>query len=138
MRFCQPHWDSLRAAIDERGLASLVAESGEQAAKNIAREVEEGSTLDNYDPLMAAHFAIWNNAMTVAQRTYVADPLAMMVDDPAHPEWQCPVCYLNWLHEEHDAHCTTAECDYPKGERYEWMIDRAADDQVEAWKAMKP
>lgn len=138
MKFCQPHWDALRSAIDARGLSALVAEGGEAAARNLAGEVTDGPSIDNYDPLMSAHFAIWNNAMSLSKDRYQANPLAMMAADPEHPEWECPICFLNWLHAEHDAHCTQEGCNYPKGETYEWMIDRAADEQVEAWREMKP
>lgn len=138
MKFCQPHWDALREAIEARGLAALVADGGEAAAKNLASELTDGSTLDNFDPLMSAHFAIWNNAMSLATERYQADPMALMMNHPDHPEWECPICFLNWLHAEHDRLCTQEGCNYPKGETYEWMIDRAADEQVEAWREMKP
>jgi hypothetical protein len=53
---------------------------------------------------------------------------------------RCTICYLNWMMDEHDRFCTEADCQKPKGEaaHYEWMIGRAADDQVEAWKTMQP
>lgn len=138
MKFCQPHWDALRQAIEDRGLTALVAEGGEAAAKNLVSELEEGATIDNFDPLMAAHNSIWANAMTVASETYKANPLAMIAGDPEHPEWECPVCFLNWLHAEHVANCTQPGCDWPPGLTYEWMIDRAADDSIELWKDMRP
>lgn len=58
-----------------------------------------------------------------------------MTGDPEHPESECPICCLNWLHREHDEHCTQPDCNYPKGATYDWMIDRAADDQVDTAKA---
>lgn len=135
MRFCAEHWQALRSAIDTRGLSALVADSGDKAASNLASELTEGSTLDNFDPLMGAHNLIFSNAMAVARQTYMADPLTLLVADEAHPEWECPICFLNWLHTEHDENCTKEGCDFPKGYRYEWMIDRAADDMVNEWQA---
>lgn len=133
MRMCQPHWDALRRAIDARGLSALIAESGEKAASNLVSELEDGSTIDNFDPLMGAHNSIAANAMTFVSHRYMQSPMILLVDDPEHPERGCPICCLNWLHAEHDAHCTQPDCTYPKGETYEWMIDRAADDMVAAW-----
>lgn len=136
MRFCADHWAALRAAIDQRGLKSLVAEGGERAVANLVSEMQDGPSIDTFDPLMAAHNSIWGNAMELARRGG-ADPLAMLNGD-APPEIQCPVCFLNKMMEHHDANCTQEGCDWPKGYRYEWMIDRAADDSLEAWKALAP
>lgn len=137
MKFCQPHWDQLRQKVDARGLTSLIADTGEQAAKNIVRELEEGErTIDTFDPLMGAHNAIWGNAMRIAQETYQSSPLAMLAGDPQHPEWECPVCFLNWLHADHIANCKQPGCDYPKEADYAWMLDRAVDEQAEEWKRL--
>lgn len=58
MKFCQPHWDALRAAIDVRGLSHLVGKSGEVAAERLAREASGAATPSDFDPLMGAHNAI--------------------------------------------------------------------------------
>ncbi len=137
MKFCADHWDQLRAAIEARGLSSLVSDSGEKAISNLVSETNDGPTIDNFDPLMSAHNSIWSNAMTVIERTYMQNPLMLMADDPEHPEWACPICCLNWIHADHDEHCTKEGCDYPKGRRYEWMIDRAADDMAAEWKRLR-
>jgi hypothetical protein len=139
MRFCQPHWDSLRAAIAARGLSALVADSGDKAAANLASEVEHGRTIDNYDPLMAAHWAIVNNAMDMAG-------LVIMTEDI------CPLCYLNeqsrasWerglaegMKPGEPCPCPDVACaaTFPaEPSSYDVWIDRAADDQVEVWKSM--
>jgi hypothetical protein len=137
VKFCQDHWNSLRSAIDERGLTALVADSGEKAAANLASELADGQTIDNYDPLMSAHFAIASNAMGFIANGG-GNPLVIMAPPPDHPEWGCPICYLNWVDAEHEQLCADPSC--PRaGEPptdFAWMIDRAADDQVEAWKAM--
>ena len=39
MRFCQPHWDSLRSALEDRGLSGLVPTDSHRAAENLARTV---------------------------------------------------------------------------------------------------
>lgn len=135
-KMCEDHWSALRAAIDQRGLGGFVAEGGEQVAENLRRELEEGPSLDSFDPLMNASMAILSNAMTLAAERYMQSPLIVMNGDLEHPESECPICCLNWLHREHDASCTKPGCNYPKGERYEWMIDRAADDQDEALRAL--
>lgn len=55
MKFCQDHWDDLRAKIAERGLEHLVSKGGAEAAQR----TREGG----FDPLMNAHNAIVVNAM---------------------------------------------------------------------------
>jgi hypothetical protein len=137
MRFCGNHWQQLQDAIAERGLSSLVADSGEQAVRNMASEIKEGSTIDNFDPLMGAHNFIWSGAMSIASTRYNANPLMMMAEDPEHPEWQCPICFLNWLHAEHDKVCTKEGCDYPKGFTYdEEAISLAADQMLMEWRKL--
>lgn len=58
MKFCRPHWDALRKAIDERGLSHLVAKSGDVATERMVREVQGGASPADFDPLMSAHWAI--------------------------------------------------------------------------------
>lgn len=131
-----PHWDKLRSAIDDRGLTSLISEGGEQAAKNLVSELSEGRTIDNYDPLMSAHNLIWGNASNLIAQVG-GNPMAML--DSTQPDHvQCPICYLNWLSAEHDRICKEPDCKKIKGETFDWMIDRASGDALEAWKAMKP
>ncbi len=55
MKFCQEHWNGLRAAIEERGLTHLVARGGKEAVESLAREARGEATKDDFDPLMAAH-----------------------------------------------------------------------------------
>jgi hypothetical protein len=119
---CQPHWDRLRAAIGERGLSALVADSGEQAVSNFRSQLDHGQTIDNYDPLMAAQNAIVGNGLQLAGLELFADE-----DDGSE---RCPICFLTRMH---DAHCREPACD---GSPFEGWIDLAADDQVEEWKRL--
>ena len=117
MKFCQPHWDTLRDAIKARGLYALVAESGQQAADNIVSELAHGPTIDNFDPLMSAMWAIVSNLS-------VNNPSVLFMDD-------CPLCFAN---REHAERCQDPDC-LEGATYYDRWIDRAADDQVDAWKA---
>lgn len=82
MKFCQDHWDRLRARIEDRGLSHLIAPDGITAAAQIADQLEravdrleggailpargdldETVTPVNFDPLMSAHWAITANVM---------------------------------------------------------------------------
>lgn len=141
MRFCQDHWDRLRAAIEERGLAHLIAPDGDTAAAMVASELERGQQPTNYDPLMAAHWAIASNVMDLISNAG-GNPLYLMggPDAPEDPvrgygaEYQgrtwprCPLCYVNLAHE---MTCDDARCTLAKVGGYDWMIDRAAADQAE-------
>jgi hypothetical protein len=128
------HWERLKAAIDARGLSALIAETGQDAGQRLISGMADGPSIDNFEPLMEAHNAIVSNAMTFVEDRYCQSPLLIMGGDPEAPD--CPICCLNWLHLEHDKHCTKPNCDYPKAATYDWMIDRAADDALEAWKAL--
>jgi hypothetical protein len=115
MKICAGHWTQLRTAIDTRGLTNLVAESGEQATRNLASELDHGSTIDNFDPLMAAHNAIMGNAMSAVQPGLL---MTMMQGD------NCPICWL--------------KANDPTPYDYDQWIDLAADDALTAWQAMRP
>jgi hypothetical protein len=130
MKMCQPHWDALRAAIEERGLMGFVANSGQAAINKVVDDLEGAPEKQTFEPLMAANMAIWNNTMSACAQ-YNANPLAMMSADPDHPERECPICFLNWLHVEHIQNCTNENCTYPKEFTFNWMIERASDDQLE-------
>jgi hypothetical protein len=109
MRFCQPHWAELRAAIAERSLGHLVAEGGEQAVRNLAAELTEGPRIQTFDPLMAAHNAIWMNAMERVG-------LDLMMPDEAG-EQRCPICFVNAEAPKHGQAATFAD---------DWIV-KAAD-----------
>lgn len=129
MKFCADHWSRLRKAIDDRGLSALVAETGEQAVKNLASELEGGAGVDNFDPLMGAHNAIMGNALSVAG-------LAIFATKDDGSEW-CPLCFLlEVVVPAHDRLCVDPEC--PGATDYEGWINIAADEQVAAWKALRP
>lgn len=148
MRFCQDHWDRLRAAIDERGLSHLIASDGRLAIEQLAdqlqraQEGEEPVSPVNYDPLMAAHWSIVNNVMAQLG----PNALYLMSGGPEDPvegygpkyegrTWpRCPLCYINLAHE---VSCKEENCALSKENGYEWMINRAADDQVQAVAEMR-
>lgn len=96
MKFCQGHWDRLRKAIDDRGLGHLVAPDGKAAAQQMADQLEradrgeEPFTPVNYDPLMAAHWAIVNAVSALAPGI----ALHLMMPDEDGSE-KCPLCYAN-------------------------------------------
>lgn len=144
MRMCMDHWTQLREAIASRGLSALVAEGGEAAVRNLTSEMAEGRTIDNFDPLMAAHNAILGNAMGLVG-------LAAMADNDDGSE-RCPLCYINqqlrasWEKSREEGAkvdepypCGDPRCQethiFPAGPpNYDGWIDRAADDSVDEWK----
>jgi hypothetical protein len=106
MKFCQNHWDGLRAAIDERGLSKFVAKSGQEVMDKVAHELKTTEAV--FDPLMQAMFAILNNALEGGHNMY------LLTGD------YCPVC-------ESEKHgCQPAE----------WWFTNAANDQLEKAKEL--
>lgn len=80
MKFCQPHWDKLRAAVESRGLGHLVAANGRDAHARAVAELQGHAEVDDFDPLMTAH---WMIVGVVQQRV----GLALFFGDAI-----CPVC----------------------------------------------
>lgn len=97
MKFCQPHWDDLRAAINDRGLSSLVARDGRAAARRTVAELKGTADLSTYDPLMAAHWAIAERAMSQPGGVQ-----ALMFG--TGPE--CPLCFV----QQHHDNCKQPSC----------------------------
>lgn len=151
MRFCQDHWDRMRAAIAERDLNSLIAPDGKTAAMQLVQQAETGDvTPTDFDPLMHAHWAIVNNVFSQMDQAG-ASPLYLMAghetpEDPVNTEaygmefdgrtWpRCPLCYLNLAHE---LSCKDARCTLDQERGYDWMIERAADDQAARARELRP
>lgn len=86
MKFCMDHWNELRGAIRDRGLESLVATSGQQAAAQTVAQLEGDKSAKTFDPLMAAHWAIVNRAMGMVG-------LAIMAPNDDGTD-RCPLCFL--------------------------------------------
>ena len=124
MKLCSDHWTKLRAAIDARGLGSLVAEDGDTARRALVLEMTAGPSIDSFEPLIGAAIAIYHNAVQAL------GPV-VMVDEPDGSE-RCPLCFLV---KAHDEYCIGEGCMVPAGYFESW-IDHAADAQVEAWKAL--
>lgn len=114
MKICADHWGKLKAAIELRGLTYLVAASGEKAVAMLEARIADPKAdfKDTYDPLMAANFAIWNNALE-------AFGLGVMAEDAL-----CPLCLMD----KHAAECAEPEC--AKNSGLDW-IEFAADGQLE-------
>jgi hypothetical protein len=133
MKFCQSHWDKLRAAIEARGLTEFVSKGGEAAAELVKRQLMEAQEplpaggRATFDPLMNAMFAIVNNAM---ESTPAGLQIMLPNEDGSD---RCPLCYING--ERHKA----AQSDPAGAERwaraddvafYDEWVDRAADEQL--------
>ncbi len=114
MKFCQDHWDRLRAAVSARGLDQLIADGGAQAARRLKDELEAGPSLANFDPLMGAHNAILGNAL---DNMPPGAAIAMMQAPDDAPDQGCPLCVLN-----------ANSPGQPEPNSFDAWIDRAADD----------
>jgi hypothetical protein len=118
MKMCQPHWDQLRTAIEERGLMGLVSKDGVVAVEKLSRELKkEGTETENFDPLMAANLAIWTNALEMGGAY-------LMFQDPEGNEY-CPIC-----------EAIKNGKNVPQG-KAEWWIDHAADEQLARARELK-
>lgn len=144
MKVCDHHWQALRDAISERGLDDLVARDDREAFEKMAAELQGDKSLANYDPLMAAHWAIVNNCMKLIAAAG-GNPLYLMggSDDPVvgygkqyeGRTWpHCPLCYVNLAHEMTCKDGVSCKLDKTNG--YDVWIARAADEQVQRVREM--
>lgn len=114
MRFCGPHWAGLREQIASRGLADLVAPSGEQLVRNLAIEDVRGPSIATFDPLMFAHMAILDQAMALS--------LDLFMPNPDGSE-RCPICHSQ---ARHDRECVSPSCT-AFGTGFDKWMERGAD-----------
>ena len=121
MRFCQAHWDKLRAEIKRVGLGKFISADGREAIAKTVASIERASLGDpaspsGFEPLMGAHWAIVSNVMD-------AVGFAIMVQNDDGTE-RCPLCFIT---SDHLAKCKVPECPIKD---YDHWIGRAAEDQV--------
>lgn len=121
MRMCRPHWDMLRDAIRERGMAHLVPGSGEGAAKLM----HEGTP----DPLMSAVLSITANAIEVFGPGVMSDK----EDGTA----RCPICTGNEACAAAVAEGMPCPGNMP-GKCGEIWIQHAADDELASRSKVNP
>lgn len=101
MKMCQLHWVALRDAIEMRGLSGFVSKDGQTAIDRTVNDLHGAPATQTFDPLMAANFAIWSNALDQGG-------LYLMQGDC------CPIC----------------ESEKHGGPTAEWWIANAAQEQL--------
>lgn len=84
MRMCQPHWNALRKAIDDRGLGSFGAKSPEEAKRSIVTELEGRGAENDFDPLLTCNNMIWAEGLKRCG-------LVLMTPNEDGSE-RCPIC----------------------------------------------
>jgi hypothetical protein len=65
MRICNPHWQTLKQALVERGLDHLGVKTGEEVVAQAVNEIEGRGAENEYNPLMSCNYMIWENALRV-------------------------------------------------------------------------
>lgn len=88
MKICQPHWDRLRAKLDELGIGHLGAKNGQDAIRNIVTELEGRGVENDYDPLMDCNNMIFAHGLRNVG-------LSLMCGED-----HCPICESVRLYEE--------------------------------------
>jgi hypothetical protein len=131
MRMCADHWGMLRAAVDATGLGTLVSEDGEEAMKKMVTGMQEGPTIDNFDPLVQAHNALLSNVMKLCMENGGQNSVAELMGLSPPGEWcqWCPLCYIN---EQHEQACEDPDCTFT----FDDWCTRAAQEQLTAWKEL--
>lgn len=89
MRMCQPHWETLIRGVKDRGMWSLVHQSGEAAMEAEVRSLQGTRQPGDWDPLMAANWAIFGRFMDAVGRSQgPGAALGAMAQDI------CPLCEI--------------------------------------------
>ena len=83
MNWCKPHWAQLRQAIKDRGLDGFGAQSGEEAATEIASQIEGNE--EKFDPLLGSWSRI--NARMAESLTNLGRGAEIL-------QLKCPLCIL--------------------------------------------
>lgn len=130
MKFCTQHWDALRQAIQDVGLSTLVAEDGREAMAKMVGSLNDGVSIDNFDPLMQAHNTIMSNALHLCNQNGGEQSTLELMGVLSGVDW-CPLCYLNAQHKlacEEGENCTFS---------YDRWVEYAAKDQLSTWQGLK-
>jgi hypothetical protein len=118
MRWCQPHWDGLRAEVDRQGLGEHVGRDGEAVMGKLVASAEAGDvTLESFEPLMAAMLAV---------NSYVAHAFADGNLLAVYGLEGCPVCFVD---EHHMPACQDPAHEKPCTTSIDWCFTNAVADQ---------
>lgn len=116
MQWCVEHWTQLRLKVEASPIASLIASSGERMAENTARDIESGeTTLDTFDPLMGAY---WAMIAFISESMGPGGAIAVLVLEG------CPICKVDDVHQKL---CKDDPCTYGSITKF---FDNAVADQV--------
>lgn len=63
MKFCDAHWTRMTKAVEVRGMASLVATSGQDLIERMQKELSAGPSRHTFDPLMSMYWMISGRAL---------------------------------------------------------------------------
>lgn len=90
MKWCQPHWEQLRAAVDARGLSHLGAQDAREAHREMVSQLEGEPAA--FDPLMGSFWRINSQMMeNVGLRLMGRCPLCILIEDGR------PELVENWI-----------------------------------------
>lgn len=89
MRWCQGHWDGLKAEINRQGMSGLIPTDGNRMAENLQREIDGEQSTDTFDPLMGAMMGM--NAFMMGP--VGLGPMLFMMEG-------CPLCFVDDKHDE--------------------------------------
>lgn len=89
MRFCKPHWDMCRKAIDDRGVSGLIAKDGKTAVDDAVADLqgEPDPKNERFDPLMSMHWHWTNHALRNGGLYLMGEN-----EDGSNDGHYCPIC----------------------------------------------
>ncbi len=117
MKFCIPHWEEVKAAIQMRGLQPLVSKNGEQVIDRMMANLNGNTQVR--DPLANVTFAIYTEALRTGG-------LYLMGADEYGNEF-CPLCEL-------DKHAIDDKGNRPEPKASVQWINGSCDAELESCK----
>lgn len=121
IEFCRLHFEKLTDAIVRRGMVAWLPDSDESSKAHFVSRQNDGLTLDNFDPMVGAQWAIMN---VVRQRLWWR--LARIPDH----ELVCPLCLAEFTHAQT---CEIPDCPVLAFDNW---IELAADAQLETLRTL--
>lgn len=125
MKFCQGHWDKLKAELHALGLGQFIASSEDEMGRKLSAQADApggAPAQATFDPLMNAFMAITSRCLEVGG-------IGLMIELQTPPNPECPLCFMQAHHEKG---CEIEDCTYT----YEAWIGYAAKDQLDYAKSI--
>lgn len=128
MRVCDKHWADLKQQLVRHGYGDYLTPENEDRARLFSILAGEPD-LSRFCPVLASH----NNLIARCQDVVVGmlgNHMLLFMNHVDTPDKNCPMCFVNWMIEEHLEHCTNPDCSITPNSAMRFMRDSVEDTQT--------